>query len=112
MRRVGLDIAQRAVHDWHEVAVQLFTSAERSMINAARPAEREATFLRIWTAKEAFAKLIGAGLALHAPANDCGFGTRLASWIVGSPSGDLQISLAFDDLIDRQELALGMKQTK
>lgn len=111
-RRIGLDIAQSTVHDWYEVAEQFFTPAERRMINAARPEHRERAFLRVWTAKEAFAKLIGTGLALNAPANDCGFGTRLASWVAGSPCGNLQICLAYDDPIDRQALALGMKQTK
>lgn len=94
--RVGLDIAQHAVSNWHTVAEQHLARGELSLINRARPAFKEREFLRAWTAKEAFAKLLGVGLALSALANDCSFGTGLASWVDESPSGDLSISLAFD----------------
>lgn len=95
--RVGLDIAQHTVPNWHNVAEEHLARGELRLINHVRPELRERAFLRAWTAKEAFAKLLGVGLALSAPANDCSFGTGLASWDMESPSGDLSISLAFDD---------------
>jgi phosphopantetheinyl transferase len=95
--RVGLDIARSAVPDWHSVAREFLSGTEFAMLNAALPEERQVLFLRLWTAKEAFAKLAGVGLAMSVPVNDCGVGTQLASWVVESPPGDLSVSLAFDN---------------
>jgi 4'-phosphopantetheinyl transferase len=110
--RVGLDIARSAVQDWHSVAEHFFSHADQRSINAAPPEQRETQFLRLWTAKEAFAKLLGVGLAMNIPANDCGFGTQLASWVLESPSGDLSVSLAFDDPVEEgtARRSAGMKK--
>ena len=100
--RIGLDIEHCAVPNWHSLADDFLVSTDRDMINRAPPAERERAFSRAWTGKEAFAKRLGVGLAVNAPANDCGFGTRLATWQLNSPSGALSISLAFDEPIERE----------
>lgn len=100
--RIGLDIEHCAVPNWHSLAGDFLLSTDRDMINRAPPAQRECAFSHAWTAKEAFAKLLGVGLAMSAPANDCGFGTRLATWQLESPSGALSISLAFDEPVERE----------
>lgn len=101
--RVGIDVAMQSVDDSHEIAALLFTRHERSMLNRASAAERAEMFLRIWTAKEAFAKLLGVGMALDAPANDCGVGTHLATWAVNTPEGRVVLSLAVDTPVDLRE---------
>lgn len=100
--RIGLDIEHCPVPNWHSLADDFLLGTERDMINRAPPAERERAFLHAWTAKEAFAKRLGVGLAVSAPANDCGLGTRIATWTAESPSGALSISLAFDEPIERE----------
>ena len=76
----------------------LFSRAEQATLDRAPAAEREQVFLRLWTAKEAYAKLLGVGLAFDAPANDCGSGTHLATWSAETPSGPVVVSLAVDPL--------------
>lgn len=111
--RVGLDIARSAVQDWHSMAREFFSRADLCMLNAASPEQRQSQFLRLWTAKEAFAKLLGVGLATSAPVSDCGVGTQLASWVVESPPGALSVSLAFDHpVVGRgDQKAVGIKKT-
>ena len=99
--RVGIDVAARSAGNCEEIAEEFFTRAERAMLNRATAAEREETFLRIWTAKEAFAKLLGVGLAFDAPANDCGTGTHLATWTGNTPDSRVIISLAIDQPVER-----------
>ena len=109
--RVGIDVAAQSVDDWQEIAEELFTLQERAMLNRSPAAEREEVFLRIWTAKEAFAKLLGVGLAFDAPANDCGAGTHLATCGTNTPQGRVVISLAVDRPVELRERPSGQSAT-
>jgi 4'-phosphopantetheinyl transferase len=102
-RRLGIDVEARAVTGWREIAVDHFSRRERAMLNRAPAAAREEVFLRIWTAKEAYAKLLGVGLAFDVPANDCGPGTDLASWSTESLCGRVVVSLAIDQSVGGNE---------
>src|SRR5436190_2114622 len=46
-----------------EIAARFFSLPEQAMLRAFAPAERVAAFFRCWTRKEAFIKLLGAGLS-------------------------------------------------
>jgi phosphopantetheinyl transferase len=94
--KIGVDVEAKAVTGWQEIAAELFSRREQATLDRARPAERQQTFLSLWTAKEAYSKLLGVGLAFDAPANDCGSGTHLASWSAETPSGPVVVSLAVD----------------
>ena len=96
--KIGLDVEARSVPGWQEIAAELFSRDEQATLDRAPPAERERVFLRLWTAKEAYSKLLGVGLAFDAPANDCGSGTHLATWSAETPSGPVVVSLAVDPL--------------
>ena len=95
-RRLGIDAEAYAVSDWQDIANDHFSRRERAMLNRAPCRARAEVFLRIWTAKEAYAKLLGVGLAFDLPANDCGLGTHLASWSTEGPSARVIVSLAAD----------------
>lgn len=61
-RPVGVDIEMiRPVRE--TVARRCFTAGERALLAAAPEGERERCFWRVWTGKEAIAKLSGAGVA-------------------------------------------------
>ncbi len=61
---VGVDIERlRAVPDGLGVADDLFTTHELASLRASIEAERSATFLRLWTRKEAVVKALGTGLS-------------------------------------------------
>jgi 4'-phosphopantetheinyl transferase len=60
---VGIDVEQqRAVQHSEQIARRYFHSAEHDEIREASPADRDATFLRCWTAKEAVLKAVGTGI--------------------------------------------------
>jgi 4'-phosphopantetheinyl transferase len=62
---VGVDIEQlRRVANAEKLAHRFFSSSERARILATVGAERDRTFLRIWTQKEAYLKAIGAGVGM------------------------------------------------
>lgn len=61
-RPVGVDVEMiRPVRE--AVARRCFTAGERALLAAAPAGERERCFWRVWTGKEALAKLAGAGVA-------------------------------------------------
>jgi phosphopantetheinyl transferase len=91
---VGLDGEALGIRGWHTIADGMFTRRERAIVNSVPPCAREQTFLRIWTAREAYAKLIGTGLAFDVSANDCGPGTHLATWSDEGPSARVVLTLA------------------
>lgn len=64
-RAIGVDIEPvRAIPDRDDVAASHFSVAEREALNALPEAARDGAFYAIWTRKEAFIKLDGAGLSL------------------------------------------------
>lgn len=105
--RVGIDAAAQVTDGWQAIAAEFFTREERAMLNGSPADHREQEFLRLWTAKEAFAKLIGVGLALDAPANDCATGTLLATCTGNTPQGRVVISIAVDPVVDSSAHPVG-----
>lgn len=66
--RVGVDVEDRArVEDVRRVASQFLSPRERPLLENCSPTVRDGLLVRLWTAKEALAKGVGAGLALHLP---------------------------------------------
>ena len=62
--RIGLDIETTEVDfDFESLVDSFFAPAEREEIFATPRSERLLAFLRVWTAKEAYVKAIGHGLA-------------------------------------------------
>jgi 4'-phosphopantetheinyl transferase len=63
-RPVGIDV-ERVRPDFagDEIAARFFSAREQEMLLTLPAAERIAAFFRCWTRKEAFIKLLGAGLA-------------------------------------------------
>jgi 4'-phosphopantetheinyl transferase len=60
---VGVDVEQlRSVRHAEQIAQRYFHPQEWCSIIAAPPAERDANFLRCWTAKEALFKAVGTGI--------------------------------------------------
>jgi 4'-phosphopantetheinyl transferase len=60
---IGVDVERlRPVSHWEEIAIRYFHEAEVQKILARSSGEREVTFLRCWTAKEAVLKALGVGL--------------------------------------------------
>ena len=94
--RLGLDVEAFGIADWHAAASDAFSPRELSQLRRTPQALREEAFLRIWTAREAYAKLVGIGLSADLPANDCGVGTQFATWSAECPSGRMVVSLAID----------------
>ncbi len=63
-RRVGVDVeGSREIPEALELADRWLAPDERSRVLAASPADRSATFLRMWTRREAYAKALGVGIA-------------------------------------------------
>lgn len=62
---VGVDVETISHdHGGHEIAENFFSSAERQCLSNLQPDQFDRGFIRLWTAKEAFSKAIGLGLAL------------------------------------------------
>jgi 4'-phosphopantetheinyl transferase len=60
---VGVDVERlRSVRHLEHIAQRYFHPAETMALLAARPAERDAAFLRCWTGKEAVLKALGHGI--------------------------------------------------
>jgi 4'-phosphopantetheinyl transferase len=71
-RRVGVDVERhRPIAEANEIAEQHFTPRDRELLAAVSIADRDAWFLRLWTAKEAYAKALGAGLSRPLSGLDC-----------------------------------------
>jgi 4'-phosphopantetheinyl transferase len=72
-REIGVDVERlREVRHAEHIARRYFHAAEIAAIAAAPASERNTTFLRIWTGKEALLKALGAGItgtlsAFHVP---------------------------------------------
>ncbi len=65
---VGVDVERLEPHaDFDGLAEVAFAPSERDAVRAAPPEERPATFVRLWTAKEAFLKAQGLGLGTVDP---------------------------------------------
>ena len=62
---VGVDVEEiRTVTGAEDLVCQLFSSAERAVLHEAKGVAWWALFYAIWTRKEAWAKMLGMGLAL------------------------------------------------
>jgi phosphopantetheinyl transferase len=77
LQPIGVDIETA---DGGEIPWKALHAQEIAVLRAAEPAAREAHFLRIWAAKEAYAKALGEGLrretsefALHLEQDGAGF---------------------------------------
>lgn len=64
-RDLGVDLEEiRPQDDLLALANRFFAPPEQAAVAAAPPAERPATFFRVWTRKEAYLKACGDGLSL------------------------------------------------
>lgn len=62
--RIGIDIERlRPMPDALAIARQHFTRDEAELLEKSNGSDRDAEFLAIWTAKEAFVKALGTGLS-------------------------------------------------
>ena len=63
-RRIGVDLERiRAVEDLEKLAERFYSAAEYQVISQLPAKEKEIAFFRGWTAKEAYLKATGEGLA-------------------------------------------------
>jgi 4'-phosphopantetheinyl transferase len=77
-RRVGIDIeACRPTFDWRALSESVFSPSERAYVASLPESLRRSAFYDVWTAKEAFLKALGIGLA----------GGMLRFSVVGRASG-------------------------
>lgn len=109
--RVGIDAEAYGVDDWRMIADSMFNRRERAILNSVPQSAREEAFLRLWTAKEAHAKLVGTGLAFDAAADDCGPGTHLATWLDESPSARVIVTLAVNHTAEEDAAGEGEEAT-
>ena len=73
---VGVDVeVVREEFPAKPVAECFFAPAERALLGAALPSERQELFFRCWTVKEAFVKLSGCGFAADAHDAETGDGS-------------------------------------
>ncbi|MBB4640664.1 4'-phosphopantetheinyl transferase family protein [Rhizorhapis suberifaciens] len=64
-RCVGVDIESISSDQGaREIAENFFSAKERQVLSNLRPDQYDEAFMRLWTAKEAFSKALGLGLAL------------------------------------------------
>ncbi len=62
---VGVDVeAQREVPNLEPLARRFFSDAEREFLTSVSGTARETRFLGMWTAKEAYLKAVGSGVAM------------------------------------------------
>jgi 4'-phosphopantetheinyl transferase len=70
---IGVDVETlRRIDDAQSLADLHFTPRERAAVAAAPGRERDSTFLRVWTRKEACMKATGRGLSLAPSSFECG----------------------------------------
>ncbi len=61
---IGVDVEQiRPMPDWEAIATTVFHPAETEWVRAAAADKRTEAFFHVWTAKEAYVKVCGTGLA-------------------------------------------------
>jgi 4'-phosphopantetheinyl transferase len=60
---LGADIERHKPRRWEDIARRFYAPGEQERIFTAPDAERETTFFRIWSCKEAFLKCTGEGLS-------------------------------------------------
>jgi 4'-phosphopantetheinyl transferase len=78
-REVGVDLERlRPEVAVLDIARRFFSSAEHRALHAAPPAERQLTFFRLWTCKEACVKATGEGVARALRATDVVLGPDTA----------------------------------
>lgn len=66
--RIGVDVErERAIPDLNRIAADVFDAAVVQRLARVTTQERDALFLRVWTAGEAWVKAAGTGLAGRAP---------------------------------------------
>ena len=93
-REVGVDVERvREDFDCEEIAESFFAPSERAAVATSPSSGRPRAFFRLWTAKEAYVKARGDGLAI-APESfaidwPAGSEPRLAQAPPGSPEGEL-----------------------
>jgi 4'-phosphopantetheinyl transferase len=63
-RRVGIDVEQIRPGVAESLAQRFFSPREAAAVLQAPPQERDETFFRCWTRKEAYLKALGCGLSL------------------------------------------------
>jgi 4'-phosphopantetheinyl transferase len=64
-RRIGIDVEEiRPMDDISAIAESYFTSKEHAFIFRQHPKDRDRTFFRCWTRKEAYVKAVGKGLSI------------------------------------------------
>ncbi|ULH14297.1 4'-phosphopantetheinyl transferase superfamily protein (plasmid) [Deinococcus sp. KNUC1210] len=63
-REVGTDVERVRELQWRGVAAQVYTRAERGVLERLPAAAQQAAFFQLWTAKEAYLKALGCGFSL------------------------------------------------
>jgi len=83
-RRLGVDIEYiTPTFDFREVVTSTFGREERMILESVRDSERRSLFFTLWTAREALAKVCGAGLT--SPLSEFGLSLKY------SPEGAVQV---------------------
>ncbi len=90
---VDLEVRHHPMPDTPELARRHFTAAEYSAFLASPVDQREATFLRCWTRKEACLKAIGSGLSIEPHGFEAGMGPEHQAAAIATPQGLCQVEV-------------------
>lgn len=83
---VGVDVEMiRPVPNLERLALRFFSEAERQRLAADAGLDREATFLAMWTGKEAYLKAVGSGVAMPLRAVEIDPGGPAIERLAGDP---------------------------
>ncbi len=89
---IGVDLEQlRPLPDVDALARQCLAERELFHFDATPSAERELSFLRAWTRKEACLKALGTGLQIEPASFDAGLGTRERGVLIGTAQGPREL---------------------